>query len=128
MFKELAALGSFWKQAQQLGGRMKEMTEELRVRRVTGSAGGGLVEIEVNGLVEVVRCRVDPALLAQQDRELLEDLIATAANQAIAKAKELHAEAMRSLTGGMQLPGLEKLMGKFLQPGSNPDPDPPPST
>ncbi len=127
MFKELAALGSFWKQAQQLGGRMKELTEELRVRRVTGSAGGGLVEIEVNGLVEVVRCRVDPALLAQQDRELLEDLIATATNQAIGKAKELHAEAMRSLTGGMQLPGLEKLMGKFFQPGSNPDPDPPPS-
>ncbi len=127
MFKELAALGSFWKQAQQLGGRMKELTEELRVRRVTGSAGGGLVEIDVNGLVEVVRCRVDPALLAQQDRELLEDLIASATNQAIGKAKELHAEAMRSLTGGMQLPGLEKLMGKFFQPGSDPDPDPPPS-
>jgi hypothetical protein len=126
VFKDLTALGSMWRQAQQLGGRMKELTEELRVRRVTGSAGGGLVEIEVNGLIEVVRCRIDPALLAQQDRELLEDLIATATNQAVGKAKQLHAEAMRSLTGGMQLPGLEKLIGRFLQPGSTPDPEQPP--
>ncbi len=128
MFKDLASLGSLWRQAQQLGGRMQELTEELRGRRVTGSAGGGMVEIDVNGLVEVAACRIDPALLAQQDRELLEDLIATAMNQAIGKAKQLHAEAMRSLTGGMQLPGLEQLIGRLLQPGSKPEPDQPPSS
>jgi hypothetical protein len=77
-----------------------------------------MVEIEVNGLVEVLRCHIDPKLLAQGDQELLEDLVTTAVNQAVVKAKELHAETMRSLTGGINLPGLEQAMAKFL--GTNP--------
>jgi len=93
---------------------MQGLTEELRNRRATGSAGGGMVEIEVNGLVEVLRCRIDPKLLAQGDQELIEDLVLTAVNQAIVKAKELHAETVRALTGGIQVPGLEQAMAKFL--------------
>lgn len=117
MFKDFAGLGALWKQAQEIGGRMQGLTEQLRGRRVTGSSGGGMVEIEVNGLVEVLRCRIDPQLFAQQDRELLEDLVAAAANQAVAKAKQLHAETMQSLAGGLSFPGLEQALGKFLKPG-----------
>ena len=114
MFKELSGLGSLLKQAQAMSGRMQEVAEQLRNRRATGSAGGGMVEIEVNGLVEVLRCKIDPGLFAQGDRELLEDLVAAAVNDASTKAKALHAEAMRSVTGGLNVPGLDQALGKLL--------------
>ena len=87
MFKGIANFGALLKQAQQLGGQMGQLTEEMRKRRVTGTAGGGMVEIEVNGLMEVLRCRIDPQLFAQNDRELIEDLVVAAVNQAISKGK-----------------------------------------
>lgn len=116
MFKGITNFGALLKQAQQLGGQMGQITEEMRKRRVSGSAGGGMVEIEVNGLMEVLRCRIDPQLITQNDRELLEDLFVAAVNQAIAKGKQMHADTVRELTGGLPLPGafheaLEKLTG-----------------
>ena len=84
---------------------MGQLTEEMKKRRVTGAAGGGMVEIEVNGLMEVLRCRIDPQLFAQNDRELIEDLVVAAVNQAIGKGKQMHAESIRDLTGGLPLPG-----------------------
>lgn len=104
MFQGLANIGALLKQAQQLGGQMGQLTEEMRRRRVTGAAGGGMVEIEVNGLMEVLGCKIDPQLFAQNDRELLEDLVTAAVNQAIGKGKEMHAESLRQLTGGLPLP------------------------
>ncbi|MEN6451472.1 MAG: YbaB/EbfC family nucleoid-associated protein [Thermoguttaceae bacterium] len=114
MFKGLSNLGSLLKQAQQIGGQMGQITEEMRKRRVTGAAGGGMVEIEVNGLMEVLRCRIDPQLSAQNDRELIEDLVVAAVNQAITKGKQMHAEALRDLTGGLPLPGgFQDALAKF---------------
>jgi len=119
VFKGLANIGSLLKQAQEIGGKIQGLTEELRSRRVTGSAGGGLVEVEANGLAEVLRCRIDPKLIIQDDSELLEDLVTTAVNQALAKAKQLHAESLRSMTGGVELPGLNEALGKFLDPDAS---------
>ena len=126
MFKELAGLGSLMKQAQEITGRMQGLNEQMRQLRATGSAGGGMVEIEVNGLMEVLGCRIDEGLIAQGDRELLEDLIVTAVNQATAKGKQLHGEAMGEITGSLNVPGLEDVMGKFL--GKGPDESPPGNT
>jgi len=117
VFKGLASIASLLKNAHELGGRVQAIGDELRARRAVGSAGGGLVEVEVNGLVEVLRCHIDPKLLAQPDAELLEDLVATAVNQAVAKAKEFHAAAVRSATAGLNLPGLEDAVGKVIGPG-----------
>jgi len=116
VFKGLANLGALLKQAHQIGGQMNQLTEEMRQRRVMGTAGGGMVEIEVNGLMEALKCRIDPQLFAQNARELIEDLVVAAMNQAIAKGKQMHAESIRELTGGLPLPGgiqdaLEKLSG-----------------
>ncbi|HEX3659051.1 MAG TPA: YbaB/EbfC family nucleoid-associated protein [Pirellulales bacterium] len=113
MFSGLGNLGSFLKQAQSLGGRLEALTQDLKGRRATGSAGGGLVEIEVNGLGEVLGCRIDPKLFEQGDRELIEDLVRGAVNQALAKGKQLHAEAMKSLAGDMPLPGLDEALAKL---------------
>jgi DNA-binding YbaB/EbfC family protein len=115
MLKGIGNLASMLKQAQEIGSRMQGVAADLRARRATGSAGGGLVEIEVNGLSEVLRCRIDPSLVEQNDRELIEDLVAAAVNQALEKAKQLHAEALKSLTGNLDLPGLEEAMGRLTE-------------
>ena len=124
MFKGLGNLTSLLQQARDLGGKMQNLTEELRQQRVVGSAGGGMVEIEVNGLMEVLACRIDPQLDEQRDRELLEDLVATAVGQAITKGKQLHTESIKSMTGGLELPGMQQMLGKFLNPeGEEPAPE-----
>ncbi len=114
MFQGIANFGALLKQAQQLGGQMGQITEEMKKRRVSGSAGGGMVEIEVNGLMEVLRCSIDPKLIAQNDRELVEDLVVAAVNQAIGKGKQMHADSLRDLTGGLPLPGgFHEALAKF---------------
>lgn len=128
MFKGLASFGTLLKQAQEIGGKMQGITEELRAKRVTGSSGGGMVEVEVNGLAEVLGCRIDPDLVKQGDGELIEDLVTTAVNQALTKAKQMHADAIKSMTGGIELPGLNEAMGRFLNPEESEAPeDPEPS-
>jgi DNA-binding YbaB/EbfC family protein len=113
MFKGLANLGAMLKQAQQFSGQMEKLSEEMKNRRATGTAGGGMVEVEVNGLLEVLHCRIEPQLMAQGDRELIEDLVVAAVNQAVNKAKQLHAAAVREMTGGLQVPGLQEAMEKL---------------
>ena len=89
MFKglgQLANLGSLLKQAQNIGSQMQGLSEQLKGERATGSAGGGLVEVEVNGLGEVIACRIDADLIAKGDGEMIEDLLPAAFNQATSGA------------------------------------------
>ena len=114
MFKGISNLAALLKQASQISSHMGQITEAMKNRRVVGTSGGGMVEIEVNGLMEVLRCRIDPQLLAQGDGELLEDLVTAAVNQAITKGKQMHAETMKELTGGIPLPGnIQEALEKF---------------
>jgi nucleoid-associated protein EbfC len=113
MFKGISNLATLLKNAQHIGGKMQELNEELKRRRVTGTAGGGMVEIEANGIMEMLRCRIDPQVFVQGDRELIEDLVVAAVNDAIVQGKQMHAEMARSLTGGISLPGLEEALAKF---------------
>ena len=113
MLKGLANLGNLLRQAQQMGGRMQEIAERLKARRVHGSAGGGMVQVEANGLGEILRVTIDADLVARNEREMIEDLVPAAVNQALRNAKELHAEAVRSLTAGIQLPGLEEALSQM---------------
>ncbi|MEX2315506.1 MAG: YbaB/EbfC family nucleoid-associated protein [Pirellulales bacterium] len=120
MFKglgNLANLGSILKQAQEMGGRMQAIQDELRTKRATGSAGGGLVEVEINGLAEVLSVRIDPSLVEKGEREMIEDLLPAAFRAAQQKARELHAEAMQSLTGGANLPGLQEALAQITGSG-----------
>jgi nucleoid-associated protein EbfC len=112
LFKGITNLAGLLKQAQQVGSRLQQVNEELKVRRATGAAGGGMVEVEVNGLGQVLRLTIDPSLVEMKDRELLEDLIPAATNQALAKAKELHGEIIKEVAGGMNLPGLDEMIAK----------------
>ncbi len=121
MFKELANLASLVRQAQNIQRQLKELSAELRNRRTRGTAGGGMVEVEINGAMEVLRCKIDPKLLDPPDREMIEDLVATAINQAIVKVQQMRADGLRSITGGMELPIPEEFI-KTLLGGDSPDP------
>lgn len=117
MFQGLSNLAGLMKQAQEMGTKLQGMQAQLRERQVTGSAGGGLVEIDMNGAMEVSRCRIDPTLLVSPDRELLEDLITSAVNQAAERARQLHADAMQEMTGNIPIPGLQEALAKFTGGG-----------
>lgn len=119
MFKELAGLGTLLKNAHQISGRMQGLADELRKKRATGTAGAGMVEVDVNGAAEVLACRIEEKLFAEGDREMVEELVVAAANQALLKAKQLHAEAVKELAGGVSFPGMDEAMAKFL--GGGPD-------
>ena len=110
MFKGLGNIGSLMKAAQQMGGKVQQVNERLKAARVTGTAGGGMVEIEANGLGEILRAKIDPTLMESGDRDLLEDLLPAAINQAQQKARQLHQESMQSLTEGLNLPGLDEAL------------------
>jgi nucleoid-associated protein EbfC len=117
----LANIGALMKQAQEMGGRMQAMQEELRGKRATGAAGGGLIEVEVNGLAEVLAVRIDPTLIAKQDREMIEDLLPAAFNAAQQKARQLHSEAMQAIAGGLPMDGLQDALSQ-LTGGNSPGP------
>ncbi|MEO0530671.1 MAG: YbaB/EbfC family nucleoid-associated protein [Planctomycetota bacterium] len=113
MFKGLGDIAGMVQQASQMGAKMKELQAKLAAQRVTGEAGGGMVTVEMSGAMQVVSVRIDPGLVERGERELIEDLTATATNDASAKAKQLYAEAMQEVTGGMNLPGMGDMLAKI---------------
>ncbi len=105
MNKLLADMQKMQKQVQE---RIKEIEQELSAETVVGSAGGGLVEVEVNGHRELTRVSVKPEALkeAGENIENLEDLIYAAINSALTQARELYERKMTEATGGMDLGGI----------------------
>ncbi len=107
------------RQAQEMQSRAAEMQERLAKLQVEGAAGGGMVTVTANGQQKILSVNVDASLLAEDDKEMLEDLLVAAVNAALEKAKTLAAEEMSKLTGEMNIPGMEDMMSKF---GMNPPP------
>ena len=98
--------GDMMKQAQALQEKMARLQEEAGKKTVEASAGGGMVVVVANGKQEIVSIRIDPEVVNPGEVEMLQDLILAAVNEARRKAQELMAEDMKSLTGGLQIPGL----------------------
>ena len=92
---------------------MGELSEKLKSERVIGSAGGQMITVHANGLGQILQVIIDPQLELQNDRELIQDLLPAAINDAIAKAKQKHIESMKELTGGLNLPGLDEALKQF---------------
>ncbi len=97
-------IADIMKQAQQLQSRVTDMQAELEAAQVEGRAGGGLVTITMSGKGEVKKVSIDPSLMKEDEREIVEDLIVAAAADAKAKADALAAEKMKAVTGGLPLP------------------------
>jgi hypothetical protein len=96
-------------QAQQMQAKMAEIQEQLTHKTITGSAGGGMVNVTVNGRGEVLKVMIEDALISSEEKEMLEDLVAAATNDGLRKAKELGKEEMKQLTGGLNIPGLSNM-------------------
>ena len=92
------------KQAQQLQEQVKKIREELGRRTVSASSGGGMVSVTVTGGQELLSIKLDPVCVDSRDIPMLEDLILAAVNQGLKKSRELMAEEMKGLTGGLPLP------------------------
>jgi len=97
------ALGNLMKQAQQMQEKIKQAQEELRLVEVTGESGAGLVKVVMTGRHDARRVQIDPSLL-EDDRDMLEDLLAAAINDAVRKVEQATQEKMGGLTQGMGLP------------------------
>ncbi|HEY8391237.1 MAG TPA: YbaB/EbfC family nucleoid-associated protein [Capillibacterium sp.] len=92
------------KQIQKMQAEMKRVQEELAVKTVTKTAGGGVVAVEISGALEVKKVTIEPEAL--EDKEMLEDLLVAAMNEAIKEAQELSANEMAKVTGNLKIPGL----------------------
>ena len=101
-----AGIAGLMKQAQQMQEKMKQAQAELGNVEVEGEAGAGLVKVTMTCHYGVKRINIDPSLLADaaDDKEMLEDLIAAAFNDAVRRVEEQNKSKMGELTGGMQLP------------------------
>jgi DNA-binding YbaB/EbfC family protein len=98
-------IGNILKQAQAMQDNLRRAQEELAKIEVTGSAGGGMVSVIMTCRHDVRRVTIDPALMSD-DREVLEDLIAAAVNDAVRRVEQATQEKMAGLTGGLNIPGL----------------------
>ncbi|MCE2870088.1 MAG: YbaB/EbfC family nucleoid-associated protein [Oxalobacteraceae bacterium] len=96
-------LAGLMKQAQAMQDNMKKMQDQLATIEVEGQAGAGLVKIIMTCKNDVKRVTIDPSLLAD-DKDMLEDLVAAAFNDAVRKAEALSTEKMSSMTAGLPLP------------------------
>ena len=101
-------LGNLMKQAQKIQAEMAKAQEELARAEVTGESGGGLVKVTMNGRHEVRRVEIDDSLVGD-DKEMLEDLVAAACNDAVHRIEEMTKEQMSGLTAGLPLPPGMKL-------------------
>ena len=94
------------KQAQQMQARMAKMQEKLESEVVEASSGGGMVKVVVTGKMKIISITVSPDVVDSDDIEMLQDLIVAAVNEGLIKAQEVASDRMRSLTGGLNIPGL----------------------
>ena len=102
----MTKFGDMMRQAQALQEKLAQLQEEVGKKTVEATAGGGMVTVVANGKQEIVSIKIDPEVVNPQEVEMLQDLILAAVNEARRKAQELMAEQMKTLTGGIQIPGL----------------------
>ena len=96
-------LGNIMKQAQKMQEELQKAQEKLAEAEVTGEAGGGLVKVTMNGKHQVRRVSIDDALMGD-DKDMLEDLVASACNDAVRRVAEQTEQSMSGLTAGLNLP------------------------
>lgn len=116
--KNLKSLASMMGNREELRAKFEQFQAEMASKTAEGDAGAGAVRVTVNGRLEVQRVELDPTMIATlasgeagEDKAMVEELIRSAANDAMGKAQQMAKEEMSKLAGGMNLPGLEGLMG-----------------
>lgn len=106
-------MANLMKQAQKMQEQMQQVQDNLENIEVEGSAGGGMVKVTVNCKMQVIAINIEEEVYADNDKEMLEDLVVAAINQALTNAQDRSAEEMNKVTGGLMnnLPGGMKFPG-----------------
>jgi DNA-binding YbaB/EbfC family protein len=99
-------MSNIMKQAQAMQEQMAKVQEQAAAKTVSGTAGGGIVTVTANGAMQIVSVTLDPEVVKSGDVEMLQDLVVAASNDALRRAHEMMAEEMKSVTGGLKIPGL----------------------
>jgi len=102
----MSSLGKMMKQAQRMQQQMEQVQAQLATRTVDATSGGGAVKVTAKCDGTIASIKIDPQVLNPSDAQLLEDMILSAANQALALAKEIYNTEMGKITAGLSLPGL----------------------
>lgn len=102
----MSSIGKLMKQAQRMQRQMEEIQTALAAKTVEGTSGGGAVKVTARCDGSLAGVKIDPAAVSPEDVSMLEDMILTAANQAIGEAKEIYNSEMGKVSGGMGLPGM----------------------
>jgi len=104
----MKGLGNLMKQAQEMQANLEKAQKEIAATEVTGVSGGGMISVVMTGRHDVRRVNIDPALLGD-DKEMLEDRIAAAVNDAVHRVESMTQDRLAGLTTGLNLPGGFKL-------------------
>ncbi len=104
MFKQIGQIASMMKNLPKMKAAMEELQQKLGQIIAEGSSGGNMVTAKVNGRMEVISCVISDEAMKLQDKEMLEDLIVAALNQAIVKVNQLRAEETQKLASNLGMP------------------------
>jgi len=102
----MKGMNEMLRQAQIMQRKMTEAQDGLKAKEVEASSGGGMVTVKVTGAQEVTEVLIEPSVMESGDVEMLQDLVMTAANEALKKSKDMMEEAMKGVTGGLSIPGM----------------------
>jgi DNA-binding YbaB/EbfC family protein len=102
----MKGMGDIMKKAQKMKADLEKVQEELATKEVEASAGGGMVSVTVAGGKEVTSISIDPSVIDPQEREMLQDLVQAAVNEALRKSAEMMQEETSKIMGGLPLPDM----------------------
>jgi nucleoid-associated protein EbfC len=104
--KSIGNMGNIMNQAKKMQERLASVQEELALKTIDGSAGGGMVTVTANGRQEIISLKIEPEVVNPEDIEMLQDLVQAAVNDALRKSQEMVQQEMSKITGGLKIPGL----------------------
>lgn len=102
-------MNSIMQQAQQMQQKIADIQEQLKTKTATGTAGGGMVTVTANGKNEILSIEIEKEIISAEEKEMLQDLVTAATNDALRKVKEISKNEMSKLTGGMNIPGVSNI-------------------
>ena len=103
-------LSNIMEQARGMQEKMTKIQQDLASKTITGSSGGGMVLVTVNGQGDIISISIEKNAIDPSESEMLQDLIIAATNDAIRKSRELSKQEMAKLTGGLNIPGLSNIL------------------
>jgi nucleoid-associated protein EbfC len=104
--KSIGNMGNIMNQAKKMQERLASVQEEMALKTIDGSAGGGMVTVTANGRQEIIALKIEPEVVNPEDIEMLQDLVQAAVNDALRKSQEMVQQEMSKITGGLKIPGL----------------------